>query len=78
VSRQLRLLELYDVVDLFVLYETPYTQTGVEKPLYFNNSLAGTSRRSAVLLAAPSTGRAVCLHACVGGVRVCVCCAGRM
>ena len=37
---QLRVLELYDVVDLFVLYEIPYTHMGMEKPLYFNDSLA--------------------------------------
>ena len=37
---QVRLLELYDIVDLFVLYEIPYTHMGMEKPLYFNDSLA--------------------------------------
>jgi hypothetical protein len=36
---QVRLLELYDIVDLFVLYEIPYTHMGMEKPLYFNDSL---------------------------------------
>jgi hypothetical protein len=41
---QLRFLELYDAVDLFVLYEIPYTHMGMEKALYFNNSLAGTLR----------------------------------
>jgi hypothetical protein len=39
--RQVRLLELYDVVDLFVLYEIPYTHMGADKPLYFNDSISG-------------------------------------
>jgi len=39
--RQVRLLELYDVVDLFVLYEIPYTHMGADKPLYFNDSMSG-------------------------------------
>ncbi len=39
--RQVRLLELYDVVDLFVLYEIPYTHMGADKPLYFNGSMSG-------------------------------------
>ncbi len=38
---QVRLLELYDVVDLFVLYEIPYTHMGADKPLYFNDSMSG-------------------------------------
>ena len=38
---QVRLLELYDTVDLFVLYEIPYTHLGAVKPFYFNDSLTG-------------------------------------
>ena len=38
---QVRLLELYDTVDLFVLYEIPYTHLGAVKPYYFNDSLTG-------------------------------------
>ncbi len=38
---QVRLLELYDIIDLFVLYEVPFTHIGVPKPLYFSDSLAG-------------------------------------
>jgi hypothetical protein len=49
---QVRLLELYDVVDLFVLYEIPYTHMGADKPLYFNNSMSGACMLS-------------CLRACV-------------
>jgi hypothetical protein len=42
---ELHLLELYDVVDVFVLYEAGYTQQGVLKPLYFNESLHATPAR---------------------------------
>jgi hypothetical protein len=42
---QIRLLELYDTVDLFVVYETPYTHLGTPKPCYFNESLAGRRLR---------------------------------
>ena len=45
---QVRLLELYDIVDLFVLYEIPYTHMGMEKPLYFKNSLDGACEPSVV------------------------------
>ena len=38
---QVRLLELYETVDLFVLYEIPYTHLGAVKPYYFNDSLTG-------------------------------------
>ena len=38
---QVRLLELYDTVDLFVLYEIPYTHLGAVKPYYFNDSMTG-------------------------------------
>ena len=38
---QVRLLELYDTVDMFVLYEIPYTHLGAVKPYYFNDSLTG-------------------------------------
>ena len=37
---EIRMLESYDVVDVFVVYESPFTQRGVPKPLYFNESLA--------------------------------------
>ena len=37
---EIRLLENYDVVDVFVIYEAPYTQRGVPKPLYFNETRA--------------------------------------
>ena len=33
---EIRFYELYDVVDAFVLYESPYTQKGNEKPLYYS------------------------------------------
>jgi hypothetical protein len=42
-----RLLELYDVVDLFVLYEIPYTHMGADKPLYFNDSISGVAMAAA-------------------------------
>ncbi len=45
--RQVRLLELYDVVDLFVLYEIPYTHMGADKPLYFNDSISGVAMAAA-------------------------------
>ena len=32
---EVRLFETYDVVDVFVIYESPRTQSGWEKPLYF-------------------------------------------
>jgi len=32
---EIRLNELHDVVDVFVLTESPFTFTGIEKPLYF-------------------------------------------
>lgn len=35
---EIRLHELKDVVDVFVLTEAPYTFTGLEKPLYFNDN----------------------------------------
>ena len=35
---EIRLNELKDVVDVFVLTESPYTFTGIEKPLYFNDN----------------------------------------
>jgi beta-1,4-mannosyl-glycoprotein beta-1,4-N-acetylglucosaminyltransferase len=34
----LRLHELYDVVDYFVLVEAPITHSGKQKPLYYNNN----------------------------------------
>ena len=37
---QIRLFELYEVVDLFVIYEAPFTQRGVKKPYYFNLTIA--------------------------------------
>lgn len=42
---EIHLLELYDVVDVFVLYESMHTQQGVHKPLYFNQSLSATPAR---------------------------------
>ena len=45
---EVRLLELYDVVDAFVVYEAPVTQQGTRKPLYFNRSLS-TGRWDAFL-----------------------------
>ena len=35
---EIRLNELRDVVDVFVLTESPYTFTGIEKPLYFQDN----------------------------------------
>lgn len=35
---EIRLHELKDVVDVFVLTESPYTFTGIEKPLYFEEN----------------------------------------
>ena len=35
---EIRLNELKDVVDVFVLTESPYTFTGIEKPLYFQDN----------------------------------------
>ena len=35
---EIRLNELKDVVDIFVLTESPYTFTGIKKPLYFQNN----------------------------------------
>ena len=37
---EIRLLETYDVVTLFVIYEIPFTHRGIPKPLYFNESVA--------------------------------------
>lgn len=33
---EVRFYELYDVVDAFVLYESPLTQSGIDKPLFFS------------------------------------------
>ena len=35
---EVRLNELADVVDMFVITESPYTFTGIEKPLYFSDN----------------------------------------
>lgn len=35
---EIRLNELKDVVDLFILTESPYTFTGIEKPLYYEEN----------------------------------------
>lgn len=35
---EIRLNELKDIVDVFVLTESPYTFTGIEKPLYFEEN----------------------------------------
>ena len=42
---EVRLLELYDVVDLFVLYESRVTQQGVPKPLYLSDSMSRDASR---------------------------------
>lgn len=47
---EIHLLELYEVVDVFVLFESPYTQQGVAKPCYFNKSLHATPARWARFL----------------------------
>ena len=36
---EVRLLENYEHVDAFVVYEAPVTQRGLPKPLFFNESL---------------------------------------
>ena len=36
---KLRLTELWDVVDRFILVEAPYTHTGNKKPLYYGDNL---------------------------------------
>ena len=33
---EIRLVEGYDYIDAFVIYEAPYTQTGIRKPFYFD------------------------------------------
>jgi hypothetical protein len=55
---ELRLLENWDVVDVFVLYEVPYTQVGAPKPMYFNTSFHHSRRwdrfKSKLLYYAPT------------------------
>ena len=41
---ELRLLEQWPAIDVFVLYEAPYTHFGDCKPLYLRESMARTSR----------------------------------
>ena len=36
---EIKLLEVYEVVDLILFFESGFTQRGVPKPLYFNESL---------------------------------------
>lgn len=33
---EIRLYEYYDIIDAFIIFESPITQTGLKKPLYFN------------------------------------------
>ena len=42
---EIRLLENYDVVDVFIVYEAPFTQQGMPKPLYFAESLVASPNR---------------------------------
>eukprot|EP00808_Paulinella_micropora_P009329 g11837.t1 len=42
---EVRFLESYDLVDLFVVFESPYTQTGIKKPALFQASVKSTPRR---------------------------------
>jgi len=41
---EIRLLETFDVVDVFVLYEAVVTQTATSKPLYLRESMVATQR----------------------------------
>ena len=41
---EIRLLESWSVVDVFVLHESAWTLSGLSKPLYLNESMATTSR----------------------------------